>query len=139
MRGKRFEWVLQDADLPAGAVAPFMEFFDREIGITPAWLCPMVMRRELSLYPMPVNEPYVSIGFWWPVPLRRDQAPDHHNRLIEREIAALGGHKPLYSTTHYDEDEFARYYCGDTYRELKQRYDPGRRLPGLYDKCVRGR
>jgi FAD/FMN-containing dehydrogenase len=138
LRGKRFEWVLQDADLPAAALGEFMEFFDREVGVKPVWLCPMVMRREVSLYPMPVEEPYVSVGFWWPVPLRRDQAPDHHNRLIEREIAALDGHKPLYSTTHYDEEEFSRYYCGEAYRKLKETYDPAHRLASLYDKCVRG-
>jgi hypothetical protein len=139
VRGKRFEWVLQDADLPAEAVPEFMDFFDREVGIKPVWLCPMRVRGEMSLYPMQPGRLYVSVGFWRPVALSPGQAPDHHNRLIEREIAALHGLKPLYSTTHYSEEEFWRHYGGDAYRKLKDDYDADRRLPSLYDKCVLGR
>jgi hypothetical protein len=59
--------------------------------------------------------------------------------LIEREIAALHGLKPLYSTTHYSEEEFWQHYRGDAYRRLKDAYDADHRLPSLYDKCVLGR
>jgi FAD/FMN-containing dehydrogenase len=139
LRGRRFEWVLQDADVPAGAVGDFLEFFDREIGLKPVWLCPMRVRREMSLYPMRAGEPWVSVGFWGPVALRPGQAPDHHNRLVEKEIAAVHGLKPLYSTTHYSEEEFWQHYRGDIYQKLKNTYDPDRRLPSLYEKCVLGR
>jgi FAD/FMN-containing dehydrogenase len=135
--GKPFEWVLQDADLPADAVGEFMAFFDREVGIKPVWLCPMRLREPISLYPMTPGELYVSVGFWWLVPRPRHQAPDHYNKIIEREIVRLGGHKPLYSTTHYSEDEFWQHYGGGgTYQKLKDVYDPGGRLTDLYDKCV---
>ncbi|MBP2327916.1 FAD/FMN-containing dehydrogenase [Kibdelosporangium banguiense] len=139
LRGRRLEWVLQDADVPAEAVGDFLDFFDREVGLKPVWLCPMRVRREMSLYPMQPGQLWVSVGFWGPVTLRAGQAPDHHNRLIEREIAALHGLKPLYSTTHYDEDEFWQHYRGDAYWKLKDVYDPDRRLPSLYEKCVLSR
>jgi FAD/FMN-containing dehydrogenase len=135
--GKPFEWVLQDADLPAEAVPEFMEFFDREVGIKPVWLCPMKLRTPVSLYPMEPEKLYVSVGFWWLVPRQKDQARDHYNTIIEREITALGGHKPLYSTTHYSEEEFWRQYGGGgAYQKLKDTYDPEHRLTSLYDKCV---
>ncbi|GAA1964981.1 FAD-binding oxidoreductase [Amycolatopsis minnesotensis] len=138
--GRPFEWVLQDADLPAESVGEFMAFFDAEIGIKPVWLCPMRLREPISLYPMEPGKLYVSLGFWWLVPTSPDRPADYLNRLIERKIAELGGHKPLYSTAHYGEDEFWRQYGGDgAYWRLKDAYDAGRRLPDLYDKCVLAR
>jgi FAD/FMN-containing dehydrogenase len=136
--GRPCEWVVQDADLPAESVPEFMRFFDREIGIKPVWLCPMLARTPVSLYPMETDKMYVSVGFWWPVPRPKDQAPDHYNKIIEREITALGGLKPLYSTTHYGEEEFWQQYGGGgAYQKLKDTYDPDHRLASLYDKCVR--
>jgi FAD/FMN-containing dehydrogenase len=54
-------------------------------------------------------------------------------------VAKLGGHKSLYSTSFYAEDEFYERYNGAAYRALKQTYDGEGRLLGLYEKCVRGR
>ncbi|MBB5912053.1 FAD/FMN-containing dehydrogenase [Nocardia transvalensis] len=137
--GRPVEWVLQDADLPAETVPEFLRFFDREIGISPVWLCPFIMRRPATLYPIEPGRLFVSVGFWAPVRRRSGQSPDHHNRLIERKITELGGRKPLYSTAHYPEEEFWELYGGDTFRTLKATYDPSGRFPDLYDKCVRGR
>ncbi|RJL31784.1 FAD-binding oxidoreductase [Bailinhaonella thermotolerans] len=139
LRGRRFEWVIQDADVPAEAVPDFLEFFDREIGIRPVWLCPMLTRTPMTIYPMDPGRLYVSAGFWWKVELRPGQEPGHHDRLIERRITELGGLKPLYSTAYYSEEEFWRLYNGEGFRELKAAYDPGGRLPSTFDKTVRGR
>ena len=84
-------------------------------------------------------EVYVNFGFWGTVPLPEGRADGYYNRLVEDEVAALGGHKSLYSTSFYTEDEFWRYYNGDAYSKLKGAYDGGGRLLGLYEKCVRGR
>jgi FAD/FMN-containing dehydrogenase len=54
-------------------------------------------------------------------------------------VAKLGGHKSLYSTSFYAEDEFYERYNGEAYRALKHAYDGEGRLLGLYEKCVRGR
>jgi FAD/FMN-containing dehydrogenase len=73
------------------------------------------------------------------VALPADRTDGYYNRLIEDEVAKLDGHKSLYSTSFYPEDEFYRRYNGDTYRALKRAYDGQGRLLGLYEKCVRGR
>jgi hypothetical protein len=57
--------------------------------------------------------------------------PTHRSESHE-----LGGRKSLYSTSYYDRDTFWSIYGGETYRELKARYDPNHRLLDLYDKCV---
>ena len=64
------------------------------------------------------------------------QVTQAHNRLVERLVADLGGHKSLYSTVHYDEAEFWQRYNGPAYRAVKDRYDPGGRLPDLYAKVT---
>ena len=114
------------------------EFFDAEIGIRPVWLCPVRLRAETGwpLYPMQPGRLFVNVGFWATVPLRPGQPDGTHNRLIERKVTELGGHKSLYSDSYFTEDEFWLRYDGETYRKLKKTYDPGARLPDLYAKCV---
>ena len=136
------ERVVQDVEVPAGALPDFLDFFDREVGMRPVWLCPLRQRdpgTRWPLYEMRADETYVNVGFWGTVPLRPGQPPDHHNRLVEREVERLGGRKSLYSTAHYDEAEFWRLYNGSAYDVLKKTYDPDGRLLDLYEKAVRGR
>ncbi|RAY10818.1 FAD-linked oxidase [Actinomadura craniellae] len=133
------EDVIQDIEVPVERLPEFLEFFDAEVGMRPVWLCPATVRERWPLYPLQPGELYVNAGFWGTVPLPTGQIPDHHNRLIERKVAALKGHKSLYSTAFYTRQDFWRHYDGETYRRLKESYDPSSRLLDLYDKCVRGR
>ncbi|HEY7488169.1 MAG TPA: FAD-binding oxidoreductase [Streptosporangiaceae bacterium] len=133
------EDVIQDVEVPVDRLPAFLEFFHDKIGMSPVWLCPLVARDRWPLYPLRTDELYVNVGFWGTVPLPPGQIPEYHNRLIEREVAALDGHKSLYSTAFYSRDEFWRRYDGPAYRKLKETYDPDERLLDLYDKCVRGR
>jgi FAD/FMN-containing dehydrogenase len=131
------EPVIQDVEIPVERLAEFLDVFHREVGIVPVWLCPIRLRGERTwpLYPMAADELYVNVGFWSAVP-QRPGDPQAHNRLIERLVADLGGHKSLYSTVHYDEAEFWRRYNGPAYRAVKDRYDPSGRLPDLYTKVT---
>ncbi|HSQ02969.1 MAG TPA: hypothetical protein VLN59_02965, partial [Burkholderiales bacterium] len=67
---------------------------------------------------------------------REGHPPGHFNRLIEKELAALGGIKSLYSGSFFPEDEFRRLYGGEAYRALKAKYDPRGVFPDLYAKSV---
>ncbi|HEY8480639.1 MAG TPA: FAD-binding protein, partial [Spirillospora sp.] len=139
-RGKRpREDVIQDIEVPVERLPEFLEFFHDKIGMSPIWLCPLRAKERWPLYPLEVSRPYVNVGFWGTVRIPPGQIPEYHNRLIERKVAALEGHKSLYSTAFYSRDEFWRHYDGETYRRLKGTYDPDERLLDLYDKCVRGR
>ncbi len=133
------EPVIQDVEVPVDRLAEFLAFFHAEIGISPVWLCPIQLRSKAPLYPMDPAVLFVNVGFWATVALAPGEEDGTHNRLIERKVVELGGHKSLYSTSYFDEDEFWTLYNGKTYRELKNSYDPQGRLPDLYDKCVRGR
>ena len=65
----------------------------------------------------------MNFGFWGTGPLPAGQADGYYNRLIEDEVAKLDGHKSLYSTSFYPEDEFYLLYNGEAYRALKSAYD----------------
>jgi FAD/FMN-containing dehydrogenase len=135
------EAVIQDVEIPVERGAEFLRFFAANVGMSPVWMCPLRLRGERAwpLYPLKPGEVYVNFGFWGTVPLPVGQADGYHNRLVEDEVARLGGHKSLYSTSFYPEDEFYRHYNGEAYRALKRAYDGESRLLGLYEKCVRGR
>ena len=139
LRGQSRESVIQDVDIPIEHAAEFLEFFHREIGILPIWICPIRRpdpARRWTLYPMHGSTPYVNFGFWDVVRTREAHAPGHFNRLIEREVRLLSGVKSLYSDSYYAPDEFWAIYGGPGYRALKQRYDPNGRFADLYAKCV---
>jgi FAD/FMN-containing dehydrogenase len=133
------EPVIQDVEIPIEHLPAFLDFFTDEIGISPVWLCPLSLRDSEGwpLYPIKPGHLYVNVGFWATVELGPDEVDGTYNRRIERKVTELGGHKSLYSTSYFDEDEFWAAYDGESYRKLKKTYDPDGRLPDLYSKCVR--
>ena len=136
------EKVVQDIEVPIGRLAEFVTGFEREVPISPFWLCPLRPRdpdARWPLYPLTPDELYVNVGFWSTCALAPGMDPAHHNRWIEAEVDRLGGRKSLYSTSFYDEEQFWSLYNGPVYRELKSRYDPSTRLLDLYAKCVQAR
>ncbi|MDG4808062.1 FAD-binding oxidoreductase [Micromonospora sp. WMMD1120] len=138
------ERVVQDVEIPLDRTADFLRWFAGAVGMTPVWLCPLRLRepagpgsaRSWPLYPLRPGQDYVNIGFWGSVPIAPDAADGDVNRTIERRVSELGGHKSLYSDAYYDRDAFDRLYGGDTWRAVKDRYDPDHRLTGLYEKAV---
>ena len=115
------EKVIQDVEIPLAAAADFLAFFAQRVGMSPVWLCPLRLRspRPWPLYPLRPGELYVNAGFWGTMPLPPGRGDGYYNRLIEEKVAALGGHKGLYSTSFYSEDEFWARYNGQAYHELK--------------------
>jgi FAD/FMN-containing dehydrogenase len=135
------EMVIQDVEIGVERGHEFLEFFATSVRMSPVWLCPLRLRgeRPWTLYPMLPGEVYVNFGFWGAVPLPPGKKDGYYNRMVEEEVSALDGHKSLYSTAFYSEEEFRSRYSGADYDKLKASYDGTGRLLGLYDKCVRGR
>lgn len=132
------ESVIQDVDIPLERAPEFLDFYLREIGILPLWLCPIgatPSADRFALFPRR-RALYVNFGFWDVKRTREPHPPGHFNRLIERKVAQLGGIKSLYSDSFYTREEFDVAFGGATYAKLKARYDPAGRLGDLYAKCV---
>ncbi len=135
-----WEPVIQDVEVPADRGAEFLEFFHREIGIKPVWVCPVQKPdadAKFDLYEMDPDTLYLNFGFWDSVESKVQMPRGHYNRMIEVKVAALGGRKSLYSESFYPEDEFWKTYNGEGYFRLKQQYDPEGRFLNLYQKTVR--
>ncbi|MFG1650786.1 FAD-binding oxidoreductase [Micromonospora sp. NPDC049275] len=138
------ERVVQDVEIPLDRTADFLRWFAGNVGMTPVWLCPLRLRepegpgsaRSWPLYPLHAGQDYVNIGFWGSVSIAPGAADGDVNRTIERRVSESGGHKSLYSDAYYDRDAFDRLYGGETWRAVKDRYDPDHRLTGLYEKAV---
>lgn len=134
------ERVIQDVEVPIERTAEFLAWFLANVPIQPIWLCPLRLRDAddaWPLYPLEPGRTYVNVGFWSTVPVGETEGET--NRLIEREVSALEGHKSLYSDAFYSRAEFDGLYGGEAYRAAKARYDPHSRLLDLYAKAVRRR
>jgi len=142
LRHKPFhEPVVQDIEVPVDRLAEFLEFFHREVGIEPIWVCPLQQRDPAARWPLYEFDPavlYINVGFWSAVTLElgEDPADGRVNRRIEEVVTALDGRKSLYSTAFYDRETFWSIYGGEQYAQLKSQYDPHSRLRGLYEKVV---
>ncbi|MXP24322.1 FAD-binding protein [Gordonia sp. HNM0687] len=140
------ERVVQDIEVPIENTTAYVEWFLANVPIEPIWLCPLRLRepalpnsdttRPWPLYPLEPRRTYVNAGFWSAVPITPGD-PGHTNKVIERKVAELDGHKSLYSESFYAPDEFDELYGGENYRLLKKRYDPQGRLLDLYAKAVK--
>jgi FAD/FMN-containing dehydrogenase len=135
------EQVVQDIEVPVAALPEFLDYFHREVGIEPVWVCPLRKRDSAArwpLYELDAATTYVNVGFWSTVavPPGVDPRDGRVNRRIEQVVTDLGGHKSLYSTAFYDRAEFARLYGGATYERLRGAYDPHGRLPDMWTKTV---
>ncbi|MEO6887339.1 MAG: FAD-binding oxidoreductase [Jatrophihabitantaceae bacterium] len=133
------ERVVQDVEIPLERTAEFLEWFVREVQMTPVWLCPLRSRRPWPLYPLEPGRVYVNIGFWGTVPIRDGAGDGQVNRAIERAVEEFGGHKSLYSDAYYDRQRFDALYGGAAWADAKARYDPDGRLTGMYEKVVQRR
>ncbi|HEY0169327.1 MAG TPA: FAD-binding oxidoreductase [Jatrophihabitans sp.] len=151
------ERVVQDVEIPLERTADFVRWFAEQVGMSPVWLCPLMLRepgaadrrdsdrqagdqpglaKPWPLYPLTPGQVYVNVGFWGTVAITDGRADGDVNRLIEAAVAEHAGHKSLYSDAFYDRQAFEAVYGGDVYAVLKDTYDPGHRLTGLYEKAV---
>jgi FAD/FMN-containing dehydrogenase len=133
------ERVVQDVEVPIGRCVEFLDWFLGNVPIEPIWLCPLRLREDGNwpLYPIRPHHTYVNVGFWSSVPVGPEDG--HTNKLIERKVSDLDGHKSLYSDAFYSQDEFDELYGGEVYKTVKKAYDPDSRLLDLYAKAVQRR
>jgi len=135
--GKRTESLIQDAEVPAEQADEFITWFHEHIGMKPFLAAPVQSYRDdvrFTLSPIDPGRQYMNVGFYAPLPTTK---PDgYFNRLIEKKLMQMGVRKLLYSQCFYTEDEFWETFDRQTYTLLKQKYDPKRKLPDLYAKCV---
>lgn len=131
------ESVIQDVEIPIEHCVEFFNFFHKEIGIKPIWICPLQTYNPqvaYSLYPMNPAKLYVNFGFWDVVPSNKPTG--YYNKLIEQKVLELNGKKSLYSDAYYSPETFWTLYNKPEYDRLKAKYDSAGTFKNLYEKCV---
>ena len=134
---KKQESIVQDVEVPIDHAPEFIEFFHKELGMKPVWVCPTQICNKgvhYTLFPMKTDTLYINFGFWDVI--KSDKPDGYYNKKIEQKVRELNGTKSLYSTSYYSSDVFWMLYNKEEYEKLKNRYDPMHRLNDLYAKCV---
>lgn len=132
------ETLIQDVEIPIENCAQFFDFFFSDVPVAPLWMCPIFAysnEDRFNFFDLPKDELLINFGFWQAVP-RKNNDKNYYNKLIEAKVSSLSGHKSLYSSVHYSEQEFWTIYDKTLYEKLKNQYDPQRNLKNLYDKVV---
>ncbi len=137
----RVERLIQDWEVPWRHAPDLLDFVLETVDLNgkPLMVAAVRVPESAPLYPMKRGELYVNVGSYNFVRTKPGQAPYDATRAIDEFCFAHDGIKMLYSTTFLDEDEFRRHYGGDAYLALKEKYDPRRVLPTLFEKAVGGR
>lgn len=130
------ESIIQDIAIPIDNASTFLEFFQKDIGIKPIWVCPTKSSGnalDFDFCELYKEQLYLDFGFWDAV--TSDKEPGFYNRKIEEITQSLQGFKSLYSTSYYTEEEFWDLYDRKKYMRLKKKYDPKAHFRDFFEKC----
>ncbi|MCI0401758.1 MAG: FAD-binding protein [Gammaproteobacteria bacterium] len=135
------EQLIQDWEVPWDRGKEFVRFLLGAVDIQgQPWVAlPIRTLKSPTLYPLKAGALYLNIGCYC-FAKRPDADEDYHyTKLLDKKCFELGGLKMLYSSTFLDEADFDRIYNGQSYRALKQKYDPDDNAPTLFEKTVKAR
>jgi FAD/FMN-containing dehydrogenase len=132
------EPLIQDWEVPWEHAAEITRFAleNVDLGGRPWIVTPIRTPATPTLYPVRANTLYYNLGCYCQVKRPRGKGNYHYTRILDRKCFELGGVKMLYSSTFLSQPEFDRVYNGAAYARLKEKYDPERRLPSLFEKCA---
>ncbi|KAH8683160.1 hypothetical protein BGZ60DRAFT_399531 [Tricladium varicosporioides] len=137
--GHSKRYVVQDLALPYEAAEEFVKYTDKEFGIYPLWLCPLMQSPSPTMHPhypgknedgSPKN--MLNIGLWGDGP-KDPEVFIEKNKGLEAKLRELGGMKWLYAHTYYDEDKFWEQFDRKWYEDLRKKYG-ATGLPSVYEK-----
>ena len=131
---------IQDVEVPIERCAEFLDWFLANVPIEPIWLCPLRLRDDdgLAAVPAPAAARRTSTS----ASGRRCRSGRPRARRTggsSARSASSTGTSRCTPTPTTRREEFDELYGGETYRAVKQRYDPDSRLLDLYAKAVQRR
>jgi FAD/FMN-containing dehydrogenase len=137
------ELLIQDWEVPWDKAEELLTYALRTVDLAgKPWLSVVIRTPAIpTLYPIHKDTLYFNLGCYCRVPkpeLSEGKGDFWATRVLDQKCFELGGLKMLYSTSFMDESTFDARYNGDSGRALKSKYDPLKRFPTLFEKCVRG-
>lgn len=137
LTGLSQRYLIQDCSMPQDRTLPFLEYLDREVGIYPLWICPLLPPKTAkdATYGFLDTPLMINIGVWGEKHLPHDEFVEL-NRQLEAEVSRLKGCKVLYAHSYYTREEFWGIYRQDMYEKLRTRAHAKTVFPDIYDKIV---
>ncbi|KAG8625558.1 hypothetical protein KVT40_005959 [Elsinoe batatas] len=131
------QYVVQDISVPYQHVEELVSYIQKEIGIYPLWLCPLLLKHEWPLKPNDTSIPerIMNIGMWGPGSKKLPKFVQQ-NRDLEEKTRQLHGLKCLYAQAFYTKEEFWKVYDKERYDTLRRKYK-AETLPTVYDKVCK--
>ena len=138
---KKEESLIQDWEIPWEHGKEFMHFLLDAVDIQgQPWVAvPIRTPKSPTLYPLKAGKLYLNIGCYCAAKRPEVNEDCYYTKLLDKKCFELGGLKMLYSSTYLNEADFDRIYNGQTYRVLKEHYDPKSNAPTLFEKTVKAR
>ncbi len=131
--------VVCDYFVPMRNFQHFFEWYAKDFDYWPLWVIPYRMPRP---YPWISEEHAARFGdeLFVDCAVYGKENGDPQvdwSEVLEKKTYEMGGIKTLISRNHHSEDEFWRIFDKEHYEAAKQRLDPRRVFPGLYEKMHR--
>ena len=137
------EMFIQDWEVPWPRAKELIEYALENVDLAgnpsaiPWAAVPIKPSRTALLYPMQDCSLYFNLGAYAYAKRRAGSDAFQCTKQMDQECFRLGGIKMLYSSTFLSAAQLASLYNGAAYRLLKQKYDPHKRLPDLYEEAVK--
>lgn len=130
--------VTLDTFLPLSRVPAFFDWYRREVGFFPLWCVPYRRVRDYewirpSFFAGLTDELFLDLAIYG---MKQPPGKNIH-RMIEEELARVGGIKTLISHNYYSPDEFWSVWNKPNYDAVKRITDPANIFRDLYSKTCR--
>jgi FAD/FMN-containing dehydrogenase len=127
--------VTLDTFVPISRVPAFLDWYTREVGHFPLWCVPYRRVRDYewlrpSFFAGLEDEMFLDLAIYG---MKQPRGKNIH-RMIEEELARIGGLKTLISHNYYSPEEFWAVWNKPNYDEVKRRTDPNNVFRDLYTK-----
>lgn len=129
------ECIIQDLAIPAEHTVEFLKLVDREFGMYPLWLCPLLPEDKSPLLSSSLQgQPVINVGVWGLYRTSWEKVVAANHRL-DRAVRQCGGKKWLYAQSFYSEAAFWKIYDKHHYDALRKKYR-AETLPDVYQKTA---
>ena len=121
------EDIVSDVLIPIKKSQEFFEWYNKEIGLYPVYICPAVSKNnKFSFW---TDDEILDFGVGYGI---IPDNPKEKTRLIENKMIELGGRKLLYSIHQMNKEKFWSIYDEKKYNEIRNKYNS--KFPNLFDK-----
>jgi len=126
--------MIQDIVIPEEKWLDYFNWYGNNLKKFPLWLCPARMN-NFPLFKADQNKLYCDFGTF---NLDFSDYSTYRNALkdLEKKLLELGGTKCFYSDNALSKENFYNIVNEKEYVKLKEKYDPMRVFPDLFEKCV---